>query len=305
MIVGNVAFYGATAGEAFIRGVAGERFCVRNSGVTAVVEAIGDHGCEYMTGGRVVVLGPTGRNFAAGMSGGRRVRPGREGRLRRALQHRARRPLPGRRPGGGRRAAGDRRAARVGHPERAGAPRPRRLGGVPSAVREGPSARLPARRRGAGADARQGALRGRGRHGGLHRERAERRARGRELTMGKPTGFLEFGRELPRTAAPWSACSDWLESHPRRPRGAPAQAGRALHGLRDAVLPHGQADRRDGLGLPDQQPDPRVERPRLPRPVAGGGRPAPPDEQLPRVHRPRLPRPVRGLLHARAQRRAR
>ena len=70
IIVGNVAFYGATAGEAFIRGMAGERFCVRNSGLTAVVEAVGDHGCEYMTGGTVVILGPTGRNFAAGMSGG-------------------------------------------------------------------------------------------------------------------------------------------------------------------------------------------------------------------------------------------
>lgn len=70
MIIGNVAFYGATSGEAYIRGMAGERFCVRNSGVRAVVEAIGDHGCEYMTGGRVVVLGATGRNFAAGMSGG-------------------------------------------------------------------------------------------------------------------------------------------------------------------------------------------------------------------------------------------
>ena len=70
VIVGNVAFYGATAGEAYVRGMAGERFCVRNSGVKAVVEAIGDHGCEYMTGGTVVVLGPTGRNFAAGMSGG-------------------------------------------------------------------------------------------------------------------------------------------------------------------------------------------------------------------------------------------
>ena len=70
VIIGNVALYGATAGEAYIRGMAGERFCVRNSGVHAVVEAVGDHGCEYMTGGRVVVLGPTGRNFAAGMSGG-------------------------------------------------------------------------------------------------------------------------------------------------------------------------------------------------------------------------------------------
>ena len=70
IIIGNVALYGATAGEMFIRGMAGERFAVRNSGVTAVVEAVGDHGCEYMTGGQVVVLGPTGRNFAAGMSGG-------------------------------------------------------------------------------------------------------------------------------------------------------------------------------------------------------------------------------------------
>jgi glutamate synthase (ferredoxin) len=70
IILGNVAFYGATGGEAYVRGLAGERFCVRNSGVHAVVEGVGDHGCEYMTGGRVVVLGPTGRNFAAGMSGG-------------------------------------------------------------------------------------------------------------------------------------------------------------------------------------------------------------------------------------------
>ena len=70
IIIGNVAFYGATSGEAYIRGMAGERFCVRNSGVNAVVASVGDHGCEYMTGGRVVILGPTGRNFAAGMSGG-------------------------------------------------------------------------------------------------------------------------------------------------------------------------------------------------------------------------------------------
>jgi len=70
IIIGNVALYGATSGEVFVRGMAGERFAVRNSGVNAVVEAVGDHGCEYMTGGRVVVLGRTGRNFAAGMSGG-------------------------------------------------------------------------------------------------------------------------------------------------------------------------------------------------------------------------------------------
>jgi glutamate synthase (ferredoxin) len=70
IIIGNVALYGATSGELFVRGVAGERFAVRNSGVNTVVEGIGDHGCEYMTGGKVVVLGTTGRNFAAGMSGG-------------------------------------------------------------------------------------------------------------------------------------------------------------------------------------------------------------------------------------------
>jgi len=70
IVVGNVALYGATSGEAFVRGVAGERFAVRNSGAHTVVEGIGDHGCEYMTGGRVIVLGATGRNFAAGMSGG-------------------------------------------------------------------------------------------------------------------------------------------------------------------------------------------------------------------------------------------
>jgi glutamate synthase (NADPH/NADH) large chain len=70
IIVGNTCLYGATAGEAFFNGMAGERFAVRNSGASAVVEGIGDHGCEYMTGGTVVVLGKTGRNFAAGMSGG-------------------------------------------------------------------------------------------------------------------------------------------------------------------------------------------------------------------------------------------
>jgi glutamate synthase (NADPH/NADH) large chain len=70
IIIGNVAFYGATSGEAFIRGKAGERFAVRNSGASVVVEGVGDHGCEYMTGGVAVILGATGRNFAAGMSGG-------------------------------------------------------------------------------------------------------------------------------------------------------------------------------------------------------------------------------------------
>ena len=70
ILIGNVVLYGAISGECFFRGIAAERFCVRNSGASAVVEGVGDHGCEYMTGGRVVVLGETGVNFAAGMSGG-------------------------------------------------------------------------------------------------------------------------------------------------------------------------------------------------------------------------------------------
>ena len=70
VIVGNVVLYGATGGQAFFRGRAAERFAIRNSGASAVIEGLGDHGCEYMTGGRIVVLGPVGRNFAAGMSGG-------------------------------------------------------------------------------------------------------------------------------------------------------------------------------------------------------------------------------------------
>jgi len=70
ILIGNVALYGATGGHAYFRGIAGERFCVRNSGANSVVEGVGDHGCEYMTGGRVIIIGPTGRNFAAGMSGG-------------------------------------------------------------------------------------------------------------------------------------------------------------------------------------------------------------------------------------------
>ena len=87
VIAGNVIGYGATGGELYLRGVVGERFCVRNSGATAVVEGVGDHGCEYMTGGRVVVLGPTGRNFGAGMSGGVAYVHDPDGRLASLVNH--------------------------------------------------------------------------------------------------------------------------------------------------------------------------------------------------------------------------
>jgi glutamate synthase (NADPH/NADH) large chain/glutamate synthase (ferredoxin) len=88
IIVGNTVMYGATTGEAFFAGVAGERFAVRLSGATAVVEGTGDHGCEYMTGGTVAVLGKTGRNFAAGMSGGIAYVYDEDGQFASALQHR-------------------------------------------------------------------------------------------------------------------------------------------------------------------------------------------------------------------------
>ena len=97
IIAGNVILYGATGGEVFLRGVVGERFCVRNSGATAVVEGVGDHGCEYMTGGRVVVLGPTGRNFGAGMSGGIAYVYDPDGTFADAAQPRDGRPRPARR----------------------------------------------------------------------------------------------------------------------------------------------------------------------------------------------------------------
>ena len=87
VVIGNTVLYGATAGRAFFRGLAGERFAVRNSGASAVVEGVGDHGCEYMTGGRAVILGPTGRNFAAGMSGGVAYVLDEDGTFARPLQH--------------------------------------------------------------------------------------------------------------------------------------------------------------------------------------------------------------------------
>ena len=110
VIVGNTVLYGATAGRAFFRGLAGERFAVRNSGASAVVEGVGDHGCEYMTGGRVVILGRTGRNFGAGMSGGIAYVLDADEHVRAPLQHGARRLRRDRRGGRDRAARADRGA---------------------------------------------------------------------------------------------------------------------------------------------------------------------------------------------------
>ena len=123
IIVGNTVLYGAITGECYFRGIAGERFAVRNSGAIAVVEGTGDHGCEYMTGGVVVVLGPTGRNFAAGMSGGIAYVLDEDGNFEQSLQPRHDRPRAGRGRGGG-----DAPARQPGRRPRE--PRPRRRHGA-------------------------------------------------------------------------------------------------------------------------------------------------------------------------------
>ena len=157
IIVGNTVLYGAICGEVFFRGVAGERFCVRNSGATAVVEGVGDHGCEYMTGGTVVVLGKAGRNFAAGMSGGIAYVLDEEGdftqRCNMAMVELEPIPEEERRPRGGtgelethgkvkidhvaghddEHPQGPHRAPPPLHRQRPRAPRPRELGAVPAA----------------------------------------------------------------------------------------------------------------------------------------------------------------------------
>ncbi len=147
VIIGNVALYGATAGEAYICGMAGERFGVRNSGVNAVVLSVGDHGCEYMTGGRVVVLGPTGRNFAAGMSGGIAYVLDEDRRLLAQLQSGDGQAVP---PGGRGRNRGSARddpQARRVHAQRTLAASAGRLDEHGAALRQGVSQRLPARHR--------------------------------------------------------------------------------------------------------------------------------------------------------------
>ena len=200
VIAGNVALYGATGGEAFIRGTAGERFAVRNSGATAVVEGVGDHGCEYMTGGRVLVLGRTGRNFAAGMSGGVAWVLDEDG----SFASRCNPELVGLEPlaadsEDGAIVRGAPRAAPRPDRLRAGRRDPRGLAGrrVPLRVRH--PARLPARPRRPGTDAGVGPGPRGGRDGRLRGERARPRAGGR-LLMGNPTGFIQITAALAAVA---------------------------------------------------------------------------------------------------------
>ena len=218
VIIGNVALYGATAGDLFACGLAGERFAVRNSGARAVVEGVGDHGCEYMTGGVVVVLGPVGRNFAAGMSGGTayvydptqtlraRTQP-RDGRARerdRRERHVAR-PL-------------DDRGARPVHREPARAPGDGQLGAPGRAVRQGDADRLQARAAGAA-------------RGGPPAPGAHPRRR-RPALVGKPTGFIEWPRLVPRKRPVAERLRDWREVEgphgPLEEDVTRAQAGRCM-----------------------------------------------------------------------------
>ena len=186
VIIGNTVLYGATAGRAFFRGLAGERFAVRNSGVSAVVEGVGDHGCEYMTGGRVVVLGPTGTELRSRHERRHRVRPRRGRRLPRPLQPRADRLRRARRD---RRRRAARARGRALRPHRLGRRRApaRGLGERRAAVRQGRPARLQARARGPRARAE-------GRQPDLDRQRLpDHRVRGGRL-MGKLGGFLKYQR---------------------------------------------------------------------------------------------------------------
>ncbi len=258
IIAGNVILYGATGGEVFIRGVVGERFCVRNSGATAVVEGVGDHGCEYMTGGRAVILGPTGRNFAAGMSGGLAfvLRPRRHAVP--AHEPRHGRPRPARRRG---RALAARRSSRrtSRRPARPSPSASCRTGGenrrlfrkvFPKDYKRVLEAQRDAIERGVDVDE------------AVMAAAVDERVKATKH-MGETTGFMKHGRELP-TRRPIPVRIARLAGGLRGlPAGEGAHAGRALHGLRHPVLPH---------RLPAREPHPRVERPRV---SATAGRPRP------------------------------
>ena len=264
-----------------------------------------------MTGGRVVVLGPTGRNFAAGMSGGIAYVLDEAGDFAQPRQ-RARWSSLEQLEDAEEIAEVRRLIER--HLEHTGAAARDRCSTpgttcVPKFVKViprttsacSPPSRAPRSR--AWRATRRSWWRSRRTPATCRASAATERARGPEEADDGKTNRIH--RVPARTAGrPRSlAAHRRLEGVPPPHRGeAAAPAGRALHGLRRAVLPHGQADQRHGLGLPDQQPDPGVERPRLPRAVARGARPPAQDQQLPRVHRPRLPRALRGLLRARHQR---
>ena len=286
IIAGNVIVYGATGGEVFLRGVVGERFCVRNSGATAVVEGVGDHGCEYMTGGRVVVLGPTGRNFGAGMSGGVAYVHDPTARSRRWSTPRWSSSsrsttttcelAAGDWSSAPRRATGSRSAAGCSTTGPCEAAHFRKV--MPrdyKRVLDGDATRPSARGSSEDGDAGDAV------HGGG--------------PWVRPPGFLKWARETPDPPARAGAAEATGRRSTSPSRAESLQhAGRPVHGLRHPVLQQ---------RLPARQPHPGLERPRLPRPLARRHRAPPRHQQLPRVHRPAVPGAVRGGLRARHQRR--
>ena len=251
---------------------------MRNSGATAVVEGVGDHGCEYMTGGVVVVLGRTGRNFAAGMSGGIAYVLDEDGTFAERCNH----GLVGLES----LEVDDVRVVRdliEEHERRTESPRrrahPRLLADRAAPLREGDAARLPRRARAASRPAGLG-----------RRPRPLHPRVGRGGLVGEIGGFKKFARAETPERAPGRARRRPLRVRAHAAARRAARAGRAVHGVRRAVLPS---------RLPARESHPGLERPRLPRPLARGDRPAAPHEQLPRVHRPPLPRAVRGGVRAR------
>ena len=281
ILVGNVVLYGATSGEAFFNGMAGERFAVRNSGATAVVEGVGDHGCEYMTRGTVVVLGKTGRNFAAGMTGGIAYVLDETGEFVTVRCNRASVDLE---PLVDPKDIDLLQLLIARHAELTGSPRAhwilenwdtmlpkfvkvfpheyKRVLGIP---------RLPA---------------------GAVLAHTTSRSVGR-CSMGKVTGFKEYTREMPPRRPVAERVNDWFEVYHDFPEEQAPHAGGALHGLRRAVLPH---------RLPAEQHHPGLERPGLPRPLEGRHPRSARHQQFSGVHRPHLPRAVRGRLRAGHQR---
>ena len=282
VIAGNVIAYGATTGQLFLRGVVGERFCVRNSGAQAVVEGVGDHGCEYMTGGAAVVLGQTGRNFAAGMSGGVGLRP--RPRPPTSSTPRWSTSSPLRRRGRRARCAScSRRHVEVDRvARRAGAAR--RLVGRARALHARAPARLPARPRRPD--------RGAGRRASTPTDPKCGTGSWR-LPVADPQGFLTTReRELPARRPVPVRIRDWKEVYEEQELGQlQRQAGRCM----DCGIPFCHS------GLPARQPHPRVERPRLARRLGRRDRAPARDEQLPGVHRPALPGAVRDRVRARHQ----
>ena len=222
VIVGNVALYGATGGEAYVCGLAGERFAVRNSGAIAVVEGLGDHGCEYMTAGRVVVLGRTGRNFAAGMSGGIAYvfDPAGDFGRRCNTQMVEVEALQDEDVDEVLRLIASPRAL---HQQRARRRYPRGVGRPRVHVRQSDAARLQARAAGRSARARRA-------------PRAGLRGAGRESPVGKATGFIEIARLKPPARPVDERVRDWNEVYLPQAVSDTARPGRPLHGLRRPLL---------------------------------------------------------------------